>query len=136
MKRIALLLLVTLGVASAADWPQWMGEQRDGIWREAGVRKDLSDGDAKVHWRVPVSFGYAGPSVAKGKVYVPDFVMVDDDFDGKSQSAHPRKGNERILCLDLRMERCVTQRPLITFVAATLKQQKIMSKSMNQMTWT
>jgi len=100
MKRIALLLLVTLGVASAADWPQWMGEQRDGIWREAGVRKDLSDGDAKVHWRVPVSFGYAGPSVAKGKVYVPDFVMVDDDFDGKSQSAHPRKGNERILCLD------------------------------------
>ena len=100
MKRIALLLIGTLGVASAADWPQWMGEQRDGIWREAGVRKDLPKDGGKVQWRVPVSYGYAGPSVANGKVYVPDFVMAEDDFDGKSQSAHPRKGKERILCLD------------------------------------
>ena len=43
MKRMALLLLGTLGMACAADWPQWMGEQRDGVWREAGVRKEEKD---------------------------------------------------------------------------------------------
>ena len=100
MKRMALLLLGTFGMACAADWPQWMGEQRDGVWREAGVRKDLPKDGGNVQWRAPVSLGYAGPAVAKGKVYVPDFVMTDNDFDGKSQGAHPRKGRERILCLD------------------------------------
>ncbi len=100
MKKIALLLLASLSSVLAADWPQWLGEKRDGIWREDGVRKDLPEGSAKVLWRAPVSWGYAGPAVAKGKVYVPDFVITEGDFDGKAQSAHPRKGLERILCLN------------------------------------
>jgi outer membrane protein assembly factor BamB len=100
MKRIALHLLASVSGALADDWPQWMGEDRDGIWREAGVRKDLHEGAAKILWRAPLSWGYAGPSVAKGKVYVPDFVMTDGKFDGRSQGGQPRKGMERILCLD------------------------------------
>ena len=100
MKRLLYLLIATMGGALADHWPQWMGEERDGIWRESGVRKDLPEGTAKVLWRSPVALGYAGPTVAKGKVYMPDFVMADGDFDGNSQSAHPRKGVERILCLD------------------------------------
>ena len=99
MKKIALLFLVSVVGALADDWPQWMGERRDGIWREPGVRKDLPK-EGKPVWRVPVSLGYAGPAVAEGKVYVPDFVINEGTFDGKSQGGQPRKGLERILCLD------------------------------------
>ena len=104
MKKIAFLTLVLLavgGLGTAEDWPQWLGPERDGIWRENGVRKGLNaDSKAKVLWRTPVSWGYAGPSVANGKVYVPDFVMTESSFDGKSQGGQPKKGKERILCLD------------------------------------
>lgn len=100
MKKLLCLYLATFGGVHADDWPQWLGEQRDGIWREEGIRKTLSSGEAKVLWRAPLSLGYAGPSVANGKVYVPDFVLVDGDFDGSAQGPHPREGRERILCLD------------------------------------
>ena len=104
MKNIAFLTLVLLAVAGsvvADDWPQWLGSERDGIWREKGVRKSLpADAKAKVLWRAPVSWGYAGPAVANGKVYVPDFVMTEGSFDGKSQGGQPKRGHERILCLD------------------------------------
>lgn len=100
MKRLALMFLASMSAALAADWPQWLGEQRDGIWREAGVRKALPQEGARILWRTPVSWGYAGPSVAKGKVYVADFVITEGAFDGASQGGHPRQGRERILCLD------------------------------------
>ncbi len=101
MKTVAMLLIASALTASAEDWPQWMGEARDGVWREMGVRRSLSpEAPAKVLWRTPVSYGYAGPAVAHGKVYVADFVMDDPDFDGSGQGAHPRAGKERILCLD------------------------------------
>ena len=101
MKTITMLLvLASMAGASADDWPQWLGEGRDGVWRESGVRKNLPKDAAKVLWRTPAGLGYAGPAVADGKVYVPDFVITDGEFDGKSQGGQARKGLERILCLD------------------------------------
>ena len=102
MKRTVFLCLL-LAVTSAAladDWPQWLGTERDGIWREPGVRKNLREEGAKVLWRAPVNWGYAGPAVAKGRVYVPDVVFTDDEFDGKTQGGRPREAVERILCLN------------------------------------
>lgn len=101
MRRLVASLFLFVGVAGAFadDWPQWMGTERDGVWREGGVRTDLSDGGGKVLWRVPVGLGYAGPAVAEGKVYVTDFVLSDGEFDGRSQGGQPRDGRERILCL-------------------------------------
>ena len=97
---LGMAVLAGCGMVRADDWPQWLGPQRDGIWREAGVRKDLPKEGAQVVWRAPVSLGYAGPAVADGKVYVPDFVMTEGEFDGKSQGGGPHPGKERILCLD------------------------------------
>lgn len=81
------------------DWPQWMGPQRDNVWRETGlIEKFPSDGPT-VLWRVPIAGGYAGPSVAGGRVYVTDYVTKEDvkvdNFDRKTFS-----GTERVLCLD------------------------------------
>jgi outer membrane protein assembly factor BamB len=83
----------------ADDWPQWLGPERDGVWREEGIRRDL-DTKLKVAWRTPVNWGYAGPSVTNGKVYVPDFLITEGEFDGVGQGGTPRSGKERILCLD------------------------------------
>ena len=100
MTRLAVLFLTGMSTVFAGDWPQWLGDQRDGIWREAGVRQDLPQEGAKVLWRAPVNWGYGGPSVAKGRVYVADFVITKGTFDGKSQGGQPQEGRERILCFD------------------------------------
>src|SRR5436190_19345353 len=45
----------------ADDWPQWLGPQRDSVWREDHVLDKFPDGGPKVRWRSPVGGGYAGP---------------------------------------------------------------------------
>lgn len=100
--RNSLMLVCFLMLASslvAADWPQWMGPNRDNVWREDGVLQKFPEGGPKVVWRVPVAGGYAGPSVANGRVYVVDYVTSEnvkvDNFDRKQFS-----GTERVLCLE------------------------------------
>ena len=66
LSLLATILATTL--ASAADWPQWMGPQRDDVWRETGILDKFPEGGPKVLWRKPVSGGFAGPAVAHGKV--------------------------------------------------------------------
>ncbi len=87
--------------ARGDDWPQWMGPQRDGVWREKGILDKFPDKGPKLRWRAPVGGGYAGPAVAKGKVYVHDRVLAP----GAKGPANPFKrgklpGKERVLCLD------------------------------------
>ena len=83
----------------AEDWPQWMGPNRDNIWREKGILEKFPEGGPKIVWRASVAGGYAGPSVAGGRVYVTDYVTSEnvkvDNFDRKQFS-----GTERILCLE------------------------------------
>jgi outer membrane protein assembly factor BamB len=93
--------LLAAGVARAEDWPQWLGPERDGVWRETGIVERFPAGGPKVAWRAPVGGGYSGPAVSGGKVYVTDRVLApgasnpDDPF-RKAATA----GQERVLCLD------------------------------------
>jgi outer membrane protein assembly factor BamB len=79
----------------ADDWPQWLGPQRDGVWRETGILDKFPVTGPRVLWRAPVSFGYSGPAVAAGKVYITDHVR-----DGKVKVGSGVAGTERVLCLD------------------------------------
>lgn len=99
MKQSILLALFLSTNLQAIDWPQWLGTERDGVWREEGIRTNL-DKKLTVSWSTPVSWGYAGPAVADGRVYLPDFVITEGEFDGVGQGGTPRTGKERILCLD------------------------------------
>jgi outer membrane protein assembly factor BamB len=88
-------------VVRGDDWPQWLGPQRDGVWRETGIIDQFSAVGLKVRWRAPVGMGYTGPAVANGKVYVMDRFLQP----GKKNPANPFArgsvpGNERVLCLD------------------------------------
>jgi outer membrane protein assembly factor BamB len=94
--------LTALATARADDWPQWLGPERDGVWRETGILDKFPDNGPKVLWRAAVGGGYAGPAVAGNRVYVTDRLLGDGDrnpdnpFDRNSRV----KGKERVLCLD------------------------------------
>ncbi len=81
---LALLLLPAL--APADDWPQWLGPDRDGVWKETGIVDTFPPGGPKRVWSAKVGGGYAGPAVVGDKVFVTDFVGT-----GKDQQ-------ERVLC--------------------------------------
>ena len=71
--------LLAATIASAADWPQWMGPNRDDVWPEIGILDKFPEGGPKVLWRKPVNGGFAGPAVANGKVYVTDYLRAAGD---------------------------------------------------------
>lgn len=73
--------------AGADDWPQWRGPQRDGVWRETGLIQRFESEQIKLRWRVPISSGYTGPTVAAGRVYVMDRLIEPEQ-------------SERVHCLD------------------------------------
>lgn len=89
--RTAVCLLFAAAAARADDWPQWLGADRSGVWKETGiVEKFPADGPKRV-WSAPVGGGYAGPAVANGVVYVMDRI---------AKPAKPNEGIERVLALD------------------------------------
>jgi outer membrane protein assembly factor BamB len=102
------LLRAALGVAGlllaattlrADDWPQWLGPQRDGVWRETGILDTFPKGGPTIKWRKPIGSGYSGPAVANGRVYVLDRVLAKGAKMPKSgfdMTAIP--GVERLLC--------------------------------------
>src|SRR5437660_4596608 len=85
----------------ADDWPQWLGPQRDGIWRETGILKKFPDSGLKFRWRVPIGGGYSGPAVANGRVYVMDRQLIKGATNPANAFARGEiPGRERILCLN------------------------------------
>src|SRR5215469_11465311 len=94
-----LLSLPTL--ARADDWPQWMGPQRDGVWRETGIVDQFPPGGPAIRWRVPIGAGYSSPSVAAGKVFVLDRQVSPTAAKPPNPFARLSvAGSERLLCLD------------------------------------
>lgn len=68
--------------AGAADWPQWRGPDRDGVWAETGIRTNLPKGFIDAAWRAPIGEGYNGPTVAEGRVFVMDRVREPKSVEG------------------------------------------------------
>lgn len=74
---LSIVVIAVAAGAQAADWPQWRGPGRDGVWNETGVverfaPERLADGRLKLRWRAPIASGYSGPTVAGGRVFVTD----------------------------------------------------------------
>jgi len=69
----ALIVVSVFGLrAGGADWPQWRGPGRDGLWPESGLVRKFSGERLPVRWRAKIANGYSGPTVADGRVYVTD----------------------------------------------------------------
>lgn len=95
-------VLFATSLAMAADWPQWMGPNRDDVWNETGVLDVFPAAGPKVVWRTPIHGGFAGPAVARGKVYVTDYVKSAGDDKPAPTKRNDLQGKERVLCLDAR----------------------------------
>src|SRR5213594_2412306 len=96
-----MLFLSAVGFARADDWSQWLGPQRDAVWRETGIVAQFPADGLKARWRPPIGGGYAGPAVAKGRVYVMDRQLAQ----GVSNPSNPFSrgeipGTERVLCFN------------------------------------
>ena len=112
-----LFLMVLVGLAfgdegnstdplTVNDWPQYLGPQRDTIWREEGVALEFSKHQPKLLWSAPLGSGYSGPAVANGRVYVMDRQAKPykpKDLKPGTNVNFVRAtipGTERIVCLD------------------------------------
>jgi len=81
---VMILVLASMPCASAQDWPQWLGANRDG---QADFKTPASWPDQLVQkWTVTVGDGVATPALVDDKLYV--LARADD--------------NEVLRCLNLR----------------------------------
>ena len=65
----------------AADWPQWRGPGRDGVWSESGIIEKFATPHIEIRWRKPISSGFSGPTVANGRVYVTDAIRESEHME-------------------------------------------------------
>ena len=86
---LTLALLLPASKAVSEDWPEWRGRGRLGAWTETGILETFPEEGLEYTWRTPLRGGYAGPSVAAGRVFVTDY-----------QASEGMKGTERALALD------------------------------------
>jgi outer membrane protein assembly factor BamB len=89
MFRFSALLILALLTPPllGADWPQWRGPGRDGVWPEKGLPDRFPADGAKPRWKKPLGGGFGGISTAAGRVYVMD--------------RHTKPAEvERVVCLD------------------------------------
>lgn len=98
------VLLLAAEVASAADWPQWLGPMRNG----SSVEKVEAWTDAPtVVWRQEIGPGYSSPVVAGGRTFVHaragqgqgEEVVAFDAVTGKEQwrAKYPRAAYNSVL---------------------------------------
>jgi outer membrane protein assembly factor BamB len=95
------LLLLHGGALRADDWPQWLGPERDSVWRETGIVEEFPAAGLPVRWRTPLGPGFSGPVVAHGRVYVTDRqVLREPENPGAAWAGGGGRSFERVLCLN------------------------------------
>src|SRR5678815_4126798 len=92
------LMIFSLSVCVADDWPQWRGPNRTGITDERILTNWPTDGP-KVLWRASVGFGFSSVSIAHGRAFTmgnsgdQETIFCFDALTGKPiwQHAYPSK---------------------------------------------
>ena len=88
---LSAMMLMTVSVAVAKDWPQWRGPDRNDISKETGLKQDWKKDAPKLLWtNREVGRGFSGTSVVGDKIYTlgcrneeKDFVICIDAKTGK-----------------------------------------------------
>jgi outer membrane protein assembly factor BamB len=72
VKCISVIVLLCVTSAFAADWPQYLGPNRNSTSTEKGLLRAWPKDGPEVLWTVAVGRGFGGPVVKDGKVYLLD----------------------------------------------------------------
>jgi len=83
------VLLTAAEKVQADDWPQWMGPQRDGVWRESGTLERFTTNGPPRLWSVPILPSYVGPAVAGGRLFL---------LDRKAEPTESTRGRDVLWC--------------------------------------
>src|SRR5438477_6774805 len=86
MVRLSVVIIFVLVTVGRADWPQWRGPNRDGIWTDANLPEKFP-AKLEARWRKPVGGGFSGIAVVRGRGYAFDYQKKPKEL-------------ERIHCLD------------------------------------
>lgn len=100
MSRLLLALLAIALFASpsvAENWPRWRGVRGDGTWNAPKLPDKWPANGLKTVWKQPVGGGYAGITVADGRVYTLD---LESPIAKKKGEENQPDGTERVLCFD------------------------------------
>jgi outer membrane protein assembly factor BamB len=76
----ALVLIASTLSAAGADWPCFLGPNRNDTSPETGLARSWPEGGPRVLWTLPLGEGYGGAAVRDGKVYVLDRVENKRDI--------------------------------------------------------
>ncbi len=98
---VAVIAFSSGSMATADDWPQWLGPHRDGVWRESGLIDKFPEKGLNAKWRVPTGLGYSGPAVADGRVYLTDYVREAGNTANDPGTRRSLNGQERVRCFDV-----------------------------------
>lgn len=88
---LLLLLFICTGSASAQDWPQFLGPERNSTSPQKNLIRSWPDSGPEVLWTVALGIGYGGPVVKDGKVYLLD---RDDEVGDKLRTFDLETGEE------------------------------------------
>lgn len=94
LAALAFWLLAPAPKGSAADWPQWRGPHRDGVWTEPGIASAFPATGLIPSWKVPVGLGYSSPILVDGKLYLSDLVAEKPVIHERVLCFNARSGNQ------------------------------------------
>jgi len=80
MKKVGFVFVMALLVsfpASAQDWPQYLGPNRNSTSPEKGILRSWPETGPEVLWKVGLGPGFGGPVIKDGKAYILD---RDDNY--------------------------------------------------------
>lgn len=66
---VVMTLVMLAGPATASDWPQFRGPNRDGVSTETGLATSWPEGGPPALWRAPLGEGYSGIVVVDGRLF-------------------------------------------------------------------
>lgn len=83
------IVIFSITVIEAADWPQWLGPERNGISTETDLLKNWPETGPKILWRTPLGHGFSAISILNQRAYTMyadhngEFVVCLDVSNGK-----------------------------------------------------
>ena len=95
-RRLTTLIVIALAVAARAaadDWPQFLGPERNGIYRGPALAETWGPGGPRVVWRKSIGAGLSGPVVVQGRLILFHRVAgseVVEAFDARSGASQWR----------------------------------------------
>ena len=72
------LIILSFGPVRA-DWPQYLGPDRNGVSPATGLAKSWPKGGPKVLWTKAMGEGFAGSAIRDGKVFLLDRIKSTED---------------------------------------------------------